>query len=210
MNTNKPVVITSLAAVCVIALLVTFSFNYPVGSQQAVLIPGVGGRVAISNAIDKSFGTLSDAEVITWDSASGMWTNGVMTAVVTNALLPANNLSDLDDVGTAQTNLVFSNAVVIAQGSTAGRSLGVRFTDLLTPKDFGAVGDGVTDDSTAFADLIAFFGDGDITFYLPPGKYALIASGINATRDAKRITIWGAGATNSELLGLCTGTVLDV
>ena len=198
MNTNKPVVITSLAAVCVIALLVTFGFNYPVESQQAVLIPGVGGRVAISNAIDKSFGTLSDAEVIIWDAASGMWTNGVMTAVATNALLPANNLSDLDDVGTAQTNLVFSNAVVVAQGSTAGRSLGTRFKDAINVRDYGAVGDGITDDTVAFQTALT-----NETVFVPGGTYIIDGElTLNLTNNSQLI---GRGAAVLKLKATTNG-----
>src|SRR3990167_8339806 len=198
MNTNKPVVITSLAAVCVIALLVTFGFNYPVESQQAVLIPGLGGRVAISNAIDKSFGTLSDAEVIIWDAASGMWTNGVMTAVATNALLPANNLSDLDDVGTAQTNLVFSNAVVVAQGSTAGRSLGTRFKDAINVRDYGAVGDGITDDTVAFQTALT-----NETVFVPGGTYIIDGElTLNLTNNSQLI---GRGAAVLKLKATTNG-----
>lgn len=43
-----------------------------------------------------------------------------------------------------------SNRVVKALGSTKLRTLGERFADVVNVKDFGAVGDGVTDDTDAF------------------------------------------------------------
>lgn len=43
-----------------------------------------------------------------------------------------------------------SNRVVKAEGSTELRTLGNRFADVVNIRDFGAVGDGVTDDTEAF------------------------------------------------------------
>lgn len=43
-----------------------------------------------------------------------------------------------------------SNRYVKAEGSTELRTLGERFADVVNVKDFGAVGDGVTDDTEAF------------------------------------------------------------
>jgi hypothetical protein len=48
-----------------------------------------------------------------------------------------------------------NNAKVIATGGTTARTLAARFADGITPKDFGANGNGTTDDTSAFTALEA-------------------------------------------------------
>lgn len=56
---------------------------------------------------------------------------------------------------------------IIADGTTAPRYLGGRFADMLNVKDFGAKGDGVTDDTAAFQAAAAAGG----SIYVPSGSY---------------------------------------
>lgn len=44
-----------------------------------------------------------------------------------------------------------NNAKVVATGGTSARTLSARFADSITPKDFGASGNGTNDDTNAFA-----------------------------------------------------------
>ena len=46
-------------------------------------------------------------------------------------------------------NPYFSQSEVLATGSTTARTLAARFSDIVNVKDFGAVGDGTTDDAIA-------------------------------------------------------------
>jgi hypothetical protein len=59
---------------------------------------------------------------------------------------------------------------VVATGSTQPRSLSDRFADVVNVKDFGAVGDGTTDDTAAFQAAANKAGVGK-PIYVPSGNY---------------------------------------
>jgi len=74
------------------------------------------------------------------------------------------------------------NTPFLSTGSTTARTLANRFADVVNVKDFGAVGDGVTDDTVAIKNAIAYailnppltapFGEGG-TVFLPAGVYGV-------------------------------------
>jgi hypothetical protein len=69
-----------------------------------------------------------------------------------------------------------SSAAVLATGSTTARSLENRFADMVNVKDFGAIGDGVADDTAAIQaaiDSIPITGGG---VYFPNGIYIITES----------------------------------
>ena len=65
-----------------------------------------------------------------------------------------------------------SNRFVKANGSTELRTLGERFADIVNVKDYGAKGDGVTDDTKAFEDAVAK-SNGKLLVFVPEGSYYL-------------------------------------
>lgn len=65
-----------------------------------------------------------------------------------------------------------SNRYVKAEGSTELRALGERFADIVNVKDYGAVGDGVHDDTTAFEKAAEAANKGAVVF-VPTGSYVL-------------------------------------
>lgn len=71
-----------------------------------------------------------------------------------------------------------SATTVTATGSTTARSLANRFSDVVNVKDFGAVGDGVTDDTAAIQDAL---NTSSTSIYFPAGIYRIANDGITST-----------------------------
>lgn len=74
-----------------------------------------------------------------------------------------------------------SNRVVKASGSTKLRTLGERFADVVNVKDFGAVGDGVHDDTAA---IQAACDSGSKHVFFPAGDYLLTSKSVSEGEGA--------------------------
>ena len=82
---------------------------------------------------------------------------------------------------------------VTATGSTVARTLQERFADVVNVKDYGAVGDGVTDDTDAFCAAVV----GHNAIYVPSGTYALQFTSSNASSlPAVLSGVYGPGKLN--------------
>ena len=75
-------------------------------------------------------------------------------------------------VVTANSFVGLNGSSVTATGSTTARTLANRFADVVNVKDFGAVGDGVADDSAAFLAAHTATPNGK-PIYVPPGNYKI-------------------------------------
>lgn len=82
----------------------------------------------------------------------------------------------------------------LQEGDNAvARTMPDKLRDIISVKDFGAVGDSVTDDTDAFNDAIAVassFGNAYISIYIPPGVYRITGQ-INI--DKRKVCLFGAG-----------------
>lgn len=99
------------------------------------------------------------------------------------AVMMHDKFVDEDDYGT--------DAEVIATGSTTARTLSARFADVANVCDFGATGDGATDDTAA---IQAAIGSGRPT-YFPAGDYKISAA---LTLPAGAVVTGPGGATSGQ------------
>lgn len=89
--------------------------------------------------------------------------------------LRANKALHMDSAGKPSlvTPTDASGTVVTATGSTTGRSLAERFSEIFNVKDYGATGNGATDDSAAIQAALTAANSatyGGVVFF-PPGRY---------------------------------------
>jgi len=91
-----------------------------------------------------------------------------------------------------------------------GRTVQAKLRDVVSVKDFGAVGDGTTDDTTALQAAIAYCENatqyGGRALYFPGGRYKISAS---LTLSKEFITIYGDGPWESQIyaVGLTTPVI---
>ena len=69
--------------------------------------------------------------------------------------------------------LDFSEITITVPDTTEPRKLKDRFGDIINVKDYGAVGDGVTDDSEAFNKAIEAAKEKDALIYIPVGNFVV-------------------------------------
>ena len=96
---------------------------------------------------------------------------------------------------------------VTATGSTASRTLEARFSDIVNLKDFGAIGDGSTDDTAAITAWLAALTTGKAGF-VPAGTYKF-TSALTKTNNS-HFSIAGAGGQESTLLYAGANTTNDI
>lgn len=109
-----------------------------------------------------------------------------ITSGSTSALQAANNLSDLTNVIQARSNL----------GISAGVVQGVNSFNV---KDYGALGNGTTDDTVAIQNAINAAGTNGGQVFFPAGQYKInTSSPLNNTHDA--VTLMGSGISNTKIV----------
>lgn len=116
--------------------------------------------------------TVADSSLFMWDS-----TSQTMKTVSRDELAELLGVGDVDlsnvvDKTTAQTITGQKNFNIIKVGSDTV-DVGKRIVGMVNVKEFGAVGDGVTNDSTVFKTVIDYARINKTPIIIPPGTYII-------------------------------------
>ncbi len=183
----------------------TTSVNIGTGSKSFTTQPGLaffpGGALTIASAaapstnymvgIVTSYNTSTGALVVNVTTTGGSGTHADWIISIASAAQAGGNIS---------------SATVIATGATTARTLANYMADVLNIKDFGAVGDGTTDDSTAIQAAIDATSPGG-NLFIPVGTYK-IATGLTCNKPIRLYGsgLYGAGGARLKYTG--AGTAL--
>ena len=109
------------------------------------------------------------------------------TNVATNAAIQQSklNLSITNSEVNNSAAIDASKLSYTSAGSTTARTLASKFGDVLNVKDYGAVGNGTTNDTTAIQNTINALPDTGGVVVFPPGKY-LLGSSLTLTQAANQ------------------------
>lgn len=121
----------------------------------------------------------------------------------------AGEIATFRSVGDATLRSDLDDGVDPAKGAALvgykGRTVFAKLSEVVSVKDFGAVGDGVTDDTAAIKNALAAVANGG-TVNLAPGKTYLISQTIVLTRP---VNIYGGAKENTTLLFSSSGAYLS-
>jgi hypothetical protein len=100
-----------------------------------------------------------------------------------------------------------SGVLVTSSGGTTARALGEHLATLVNVRDFGAMGDGVTDDAVAFQAAIAAAQTRSSPVYVPASPTAYL---LGATLTLDGVSMVGEGAGSTLKLALSSGSALQL
>ena len=201
---------TYLAGTTTASAAYTSSTGLTAHSNPIVL--DAGGRVPeevwlTTNTIYKF--VLQDAQAVligTWDNIPG----------ITNADALAANLANQTNIALGDALIGFKQTYALGiMPGAVGKTLNDKMQDLVTVKDFGATGDGTTDDTTAIQaaiDLACQYGG---CVYFPAGTYKISATLVfamnNITVDpVKRPSMKGDGMAATTIYQTVNANGIEV
>ena len=100
-----------------------------------------------------------------------------------------------------------SNVPYAINSNTNLRTTKTNFHVTINVKDYGAVGDGVTNDVAAINSAVAALTNNS-ALYFPPGNYLCSSAGITAISSVSNVTIYGEGAKITNSSGINNNTLV--
>jgi len=167
---------------------------------------GDGTQTAYSTV--ESAGSKNNIQVYVDGVYQNKVTFSISGATLTFTEAPPLNSAIEFIVGNAVTSLTTDpDVVTYNQGGTGAqdRTLTSKLQDTVSVKDFGAVGDGVADDTAAIQAAMDALSDGNALFF-PKGRY-VVSSTINCTREHFRL--FGESSPSQVTSNQQEGSVLE-
>ncbi|MBR7061552.1 MAG: hypothetical protein IKI42_00780, partial [Clostridia bacterium] len=189
---------------------VSVAHNYSVltGGQALFMLRGVAAKVWGNLVANISGGGTTELEIITLDKASEIDPAGYGSVDVPKD--GARIDAEAPELPPVSANGPYRGAE--RPEITGDTPLGTLLTHYYNVKDYGAAGDGVTDDTAAVEKCVKDAKKSSGTAYFPAGTY-LITKTIKVTKDdSKILTIKGDGAEISRFVGVesLDGPIFDI
>ena len=184
-------------------------------------------------------GTIPNTNPITLDAqgmcelwlGSGEYTLALYTGLIGSGGALVNTWDDVEgaagagDINTLRADLASASDATKGAGmigfkpdpGSAARTVQDKLRDQVSVKDFGAVGDGVTNDTTAFSNALAYCKANGRTLIIPDGNYLITAGLLNFAAQGLNIigacrptlTFTGAGVAFNMDTGLGDGAFFE-
>jgi hypothetical protein len=191
---------------------VSATHNYCVltGGQALFMMNAVAATVGGNRVANISGGGTTELEIITLDKASTIDSAGYGSVDIPKD--GARVDIEVPELPARSEAEPYLGAERPAPDQTGDTLLGTLFTKYYNVKEYGAVGDGVTDDTAAVEQCVKAAKKASGTAYFPAGTY-LITKTIKVTKDdSKILTIKGDGADVSRFIGAesLDGPIFDI
>src|SRR5215472_6832938 len=104
---------------------------------------------------------------------------------------------------TAQADVTFTNFSFAATGAPTTRTMPDRLSDVINVKDWGAVGDNLTNDATAIQNAINYcISRGGGTVFFPSGNYVVRSGLVVGSGSDLGVRLVGSGKGNTYIVAL--------
>lgn len=167
--------------------------------------PWAKGQVLTAAALDAAIAAASQSAVDGTARAEAAAAQDTANTALTNAAAASASAAAATTLAGTKVATAGGNAgatVATATGASTSRAVSDYFGDVINVKDFGAKGDGITNDSPAFQAAINFATTLKCMVYVPPTSAGyLINTPLNmSNRDGVRLV--GAGCNSPATFGL--------
>jgi len=142
-------------------------------ANKTLTAPVINGGSVNSTTINSPTINTATINTATINNLTATGTLALPSGSITTSMIANGSIIDID-ISASAAIATSKLAPVTATGSTTARTLDNRFADFANVKDFGAKGDGTTDDTTAIQAAFTAANGGPVLF--PKGQYYIASA----------------------------------